>query len=95
MHWIELLVGTGFLGLILGPWVRRHGQMERWLRLAQTILSQILAGLPAAPKTLAGQNVLVDSVAERLVAQGVPRKYAAGIAADALRLDQRVPPLGA
>lgn len=93
MHWLELLVGTGFLGLILGPIIHRRGNLERWLRLAQTILAQILADAPTPkPMTTAQQTALVETIALKLQGAGVPRKYAAGLAAEALRLEQRIAP---
>lgn len=93
MHWLELLVGTGFLGLILAPIIHRRGNLERWLRLAQAILAQILAETPASrvPTTTTQQTALVETLAVKLQAAGVPRKYASGLAAEALRLEQRIP----
>lgn len=92
MGWLEIIIGSGIIGLILGPIIHRRGNLERWLRLAQTLLAQILAtNGELIPKTAQDQTLLVQQITSKLVAAGVPRKYAAGLAAEALRLEQRIP----
>lgn len=94
MGWLEAIISSGVLGLILGPILHRRGNMDRWLRLAQTLLAQLLAQMPTSkiPVTAVAQTLLVDKLTESLLARGVPKKYAAGLASEALRLEQRIPP---
>lgn len=94
MGWLEAIISSGVLGLILGPILHRRGNMDRWLRLAQTLLAQLLAQMQASkiPQTPVGQTLLVDTLTQSLLARGVPKKYAAGLASEALRLEQRIPP---